>query len=44
MEGILDEYFCMEYEGGNVVWICFDIYFGVEYLYKNEVIYRDLKL
>lgn len=43
MEGILDEYFCIEYEGVNVVGICFDIYFGIEYFYKNEVIYRDLK-
>ena len=43
MEGTLDEYLCTEHEGGNAVWICFDIYSGVEYLHKNEVIHRDLK-
>ena len=43
MEGTLDEYLCTEHEGGNAVRICFDIYSGIEYLHKNEVIHRDLK-
>lgn len=43
MEGTLDEYLCTEHEGVNAVGICFDIYSGIEYLHKNEVIHRDLK-
>ena len=43
MEGTLDEYLCAEHEGVNGVRICIDIYSGIEYLHKNEVIHRDLK-
>ena len=43
MEGTLNEYLDTEHEGVNAFWICSDIYSGIEYLHKNEVIHRDLK-